>query len=168
MPERIRIVPYRPAWRSQFYAEQHRLLVAMAGAELRIEHIGSTAVKGLAAKPIVDMLLGVADAEQLEDSIALLRQVGYQYHHDHERIVPERRFFTQDRGSFGQFNVHVALLDSNFFWDRLNFRNRLRQCTCVTAAYCQLKCRLACCFRDDPQGYSNAKTSFVASVLAMP
>ena len=99
MSEPIRIVEYDANWPVQFKRERSRLLAAFSGRVMRAVHIGSTSVPGMAAKPVIDILLGFRDLDHLELSISILPHYGYEYLREMECVIPERRFFVARRGA---------------------------------------------------------------------
>lgn len=163
---RLRIVPYDPSWPLRFAAERRRILAA-AGRSLRvIEHIGSTAVPGLGAKPILDLMGGV---EHLDDAAALiepLERLGYEYVPAFEAEMPDRRYFR--KGSDGARSHHLHVVErGGAFWRRhLRFRDLLRADAEAARGYYALKLRLARRFGADRQGYTDAKAGFIEAVVA--
>lgn len=162
----IEIRPYDPAWPALFEAERARLVSLFSGDRVQVEHVGSTAVPGLAAKPIVDVLLGVERLEQVEARIPALAASGYEYLPEHESLLPERRFFARPRVRPRAVHVHAVELASAFWERHLLFRDFLRANPGAAARYEKLKLRLAERFRDDREGYTRAKTEFVEAALA--
>ena len=160
----VRVVPYDPAWPALFNAELARLtpILALHGVALRIEHTGSTAVPGLAAKPILDILAGWEAEETRPGAIAAFEAAGYQYRG--ESGIPGRDFFR--RGDPRQYHVHLARIGSAFWNDHLTFRDHLRATPAAAEAYAALKLALAARFPTDRERYIEEKTEFVQAVLA--
>jgi len=130
-----------------------------------IRHVGSTSVPGLSAKPIVDALVGLDDAHDLNDAVVPLQSLGYEYVPEYERgqlAMPFRRFFR--RRVPDAFNVHLVHRASNFWQRHLSFSQHLRDHPEVAHGYEQLKLRLAPQF-EDVNEYAQAKTEFVEGVL---
>lgn len=126
-----------------------------------IEHIGSTAVEGLIAKPIIDMLLGLSDFER--DAALLVRlmvEAGYRYNNTYEHIMPYRRFFQHNNHNLS-YNIHAVAFESEFWTRHLLFRNYLRQFPDKRDLYAAHKITLAEQEWDDTGAYANAKTSFI-------
>jgi GrpB-like predicted nucleotidyltransferase (UPF0157 family) len=152
------IADYDPAWPRRFEVERDRIRAAMGGAAIRIEHIGSTSVPGLAAKPIVDVLLTVADPEADELFAPALAAAGYELR---VREAGHRMFRTPAR----DVQVHVWA-DGDGEVDRcLMFRNRLRASPERRREYERLKRELAQRDWPDVNHYANAKSPFIESVL---
>ena len=165
--EPIRLVPHDPSWASAFAAEQQRLL-SLFPLELRsIEHIGSTAIPGIAAKPIVDMLAGV-DSMAVAD--ALFEQVlrhGYSTSRAFNEMLPDRRWFMLSANGRRSHHLHVVVFESPTWRKHLLFRDRLRSNEALAQAYAELKAALAVRFEHDREAYTDAKSEFVASVLSV-
>ena len=164
--DEILVVPYDAAWPARFRIESQLLHVALADLKPQIEHIGSTAVTGLAAKPIIDMLIGVSSLAAFEAQSMRLAVFGYQYIPEYERVLPDRRFFKRVVNGARTHHVHVVEKDG-IYWKRyLKFRNRLREDGLLAARYAELKRRLAARYSFDRDAYTNGKTGFIEAVLA--
>lgn len=158
------IADYSNEWPIFFKAEYTRLISIFP--RCIIEHIGSTAVPGLAAKPIIDIMLGASSLTEIEDCIQQLALLGYEYFPHHERILPHRRFFSKAASDFPACHIHGVVKDTPFWLNHLAFRNALRANAELVAQYAQLKQRLATEFREDRAAYTDAKAPFIQSVLA--
>jgi GrpB-like predicted nucleotidyltransferase (UPF0157 family) len=168
MTDPVVVVPYDPAWPVRFRIESQLLHLALAALRPAIEHIGSTSVTGLAAKPVIDMLVGVPSLAAFEAHAARLSPYGYEYIPEYERALPERRFFKRVVRGVRTHHVHVVEVNG-LYWKRyLRFRNHLRGDPWLAARYAELKRRLAGRHRHDRDAYTNGKTGFVEAVLAMP
>ena len=159
----VRLVPYDPAWPGLFSAEAERLqkLFSSAGLAVALEHTGSTAIRGLAAKPILDILGGYAAGANLTACIDVLTKAGYV--HRGESGIPGREFFR--RGDPRAYHLHLTAIDSQFWRDHLTFRNRLRADDALRDSYAALKIELAARFPRDREAYIEAKGPFVNDVL---
>ncbi|HJQ20209.1 MAG TPA: GrpB family protein [Gemmatimonadaceae bacterium] len=158
------VVPYDDRWPGLYAAEAARIADALAARRLtlRLEHTGSTAVPGLAAKPVLDILVGRgADADR-DAIIAALEDAGYEYRG--EQGIAGRDFFR--RGRPRQYHVHLAAVDSAFWNDHRRFRDYLRANPETARAYAQLKFALARLHPLDREAYIAGKTNFVRDVLA--
>jgi GrpB-like predicted nucleotidyltransferase (UPF0157 family) len=168
MTDPITVVPYDAAWPARFRIESQLIQTALHDLRPRIEHIGSTSVAGLAAKPIIDMLVGVRSLDDFERHYDRLSVYGYEYIPEYERVLPDRRFFKRVARGVRTHHVHVVQVDG-LYWKRyLKFRDQLRADSWLAARYADLKRRLAARFRLDRDAYTNGKTGFVEAVLAMP
>jgi GrpB-like predicted nucleotidyltransferase (UPF0157 family) len=168
--ERVEIVPYDPAWPALFAEEVVRLRALLPAALIgRIEHFGSTAVPGLAAKPIVDMLLEVRSMEGVVQHIApILKREGYEFFwRDVERGLPGIAYaWFIRRDAAGRRTHHIHCLEpGSSEWERLLFRDYLRTHAEAARAYGELKQRIAAEYPDDRVAYAQAKTDFVAEAM---
>lgn len=164
---KISLSPSNPEWRSWFAQEKAKLLqILSAEIVCYVEHIGSTAVEELDAKPIVDILLGLSNFEK--DAPALVQKMllsGYIYHPRHEVTMPERRYFTQHYPNTAQtFHIHAVQMGGVFWKRHLLFRNFLRQSPETRNQYQQLKQNLAQQEWNNGSEYAMAKTDFVKAV----
>jgi GrpB-like predicted nucleotidyltransferase (UPF0157 family) len=150
----IVIADYDAAWPARFSAERSRIAAALGDRALRIEHIGSTAVPGLAAKPIVDILVEVA---RLED--ADLARAGYELR---VREEDHRMFRTPQLDVY----VHVSPSGHPDIAAHLAFRDRLRESAEDRAAYEALKRALAERDWEDMNHYADAKGELIREILA--
>jgi GrpB-like predicted nucleotidyltransferase (UPF0157 family) len=160
----VRVEPYDSAWPALFRAEADRLRhhFALTGIPIALEHTGSTAVPGLAAKPILDILAGYEIGASVPAYIEAF--IGADYVHRGEQEIPGREFFRQ--GNPRAYHVHLTAIDSAFWRDHLTFRDRLRADDVLRDAYATLKRDLAMRFPRDREAYISAKAAFVQEVLA--
>jgi len=169
--ESVEIVPYDPSWPELFRREQEHLRACLPDDLIgRIEHFGSTAVPGLAAKPIVDILVEVTDLEAVRSGVApLLEAQGYDYFwrptHGDDGPPFYAWFIKRDPGS-GTRTYHIHMVEARFreHWDRLLFRDYLIEHPSVAKEYERLKLRLAAESPRDRVAYTRAKTEFVLRV----
>lgn len=168
MSDPIVVVAYNPVWPVRFRIEAQLLQVALASLKPAIEHIGSTSVPGLAAKPVIDMLVGVPSLDAFEAYVERLSNFGYEYMPEYERALPERRFFKRMVRGVRTHHVHVVQWNGVYWKRYLKFRNHLRADGWLAARYAEVKRRLAGRFASDRDAYTNGKTGFVEAVLAMP
>lgn len=161
--EPIRIVPYDSAWPTRFGEERGRLEEAIgpwiAGG---IHHLGSTAVPGLAAKPIIDILVGVEDLESSRGCFDPLAGLGYLY-------APYRtekmHWFCKPDPSHRTHHLHLVPVGSRRYEEELAFRNRLRANPMLAAEYADLKRDLADRLTLNREGYTDAKAEFIRRAL---
>jgi len=166
--DEITVVPHNAGWPARFRIESQMLHVALKELNPAIEHIGSTAVPGLAAKPIIDMLVGVKSLTAFESQAERLSVFGYQYIPEYERALPDRRFFKRVINGVRTHHVHVVQ-QNGLYWKRyLKFRNSMRDDAWLASRYAELKRRLAARYVFDRDAYTNGKTGFIEAVLAMP
>ena len=157
--ERVRIVPYDPDWPSRFERERQALDRAIGDkASGGIHHVGSTAVPGLAAKPIIDILVGVQGLPGSRSCFGRLRELGYLY----APYRPDQmHWFCKPEPNRRTHHLHLVPTESTRFRDELAFRDYLRSDAGGAAAYEVLKRRLAIEFHNDREGYTAAKGEFI-------
>lgn len=160
------ISPYSAEWPRHFRAVREELLAVFAPAAIAVEHVGSTAVPGLAAKPVIDVLLGAGALADVEAKIARLGERGYAYVPKYERELPLRRYFVKPAAALPRIHLHAVELGSRFWREHLAFRDALRADPALRTGYEALKLRLARKFADDKSAYTEAKGPFIRSAVA--
>lgn len=167
--EVVAVVAYDPHWPVAFEEEQLRLLSCLPRDLIkRIEHFGSTAVPGLAAKPIVDMLVEVTSLDETRRRIApILEAQGYDYFWRPswgDSTPPFYAWFIK-RDSVGNRTHHIHMVEAGFEqWDRLLFRDYLIAHPDVAQQYSDLKQKLSAAHCDDRVSYTEAKTAFIREI----
>lgn len=163
--DEIVIVPYDPTWPARFAREAELLRQLLpAGLITRIDHFGSTAVPGLSAKPIIDMLIGVRSlAEATREAVPRLEAQGYSYWAANPRT--DRMFLVKGLPPNGPRTHHLHLIEPDHpDWERLLFRDYLRAHPDEAARYAQRKDTLAAQYRDDREAYTAAKGVYIAQI----
>jgi GrpB-like predicted nucleotidyltransferase (UPF0157 family) len=162
--EPIRLVAYDPEWPARFERERLLLDGAIGGwAVGGIHHVGSTAVPGLDAKPIIDILVGVADLATSRACFEPLAELEYLYAPYREE---EMHWFCKPDPRVRTHHLHLVPVDSARFRDELAFRDLLRADPGTAEDYRALKHRLAERFEQDRDGYTDAKAEFIAGALS--
>jgi len=159
----IVIVDYDPRWAAIFVQLRARLAATLGPLAIRIEHVGSTAVPGLAAKPIIDLDVVIASRDPLPAVIRRLQPLGY--HHEGDLGVPGREAFTTPPDTYPH-HLYVCAADSAALARHLAFRELLRAHPETARAYGELKRSLAVRFGSDRTAYTDAKTAFTEAVIA--
>jgi len=166
--EQVDIVPYNPEWPQRFAEEKAHLLACLPNDLIRrIEHFGSTAIPGLAAKPIVDMLVEVTSLEETKIRIApVLEGQGYDYFWRPswgDDTPPFYAWFIK-RNTAGQRSHHIHMVEHDFeHWDRLYFRDFLIAKPELAMQYQRLKEQLSDKFKQDRVAYTQAKTDWIVA-----
>jgi GrpB-like predicted nucleotidyltransferase (UPF0157 family) len=166
VPAPVVIVEYDPRWPTLYEEERGRIMQAVAGLVIAVEHIGSTAVPKLGGKPIIDILAGVRCLEDAERCVEPLEGVGYEYVPEYNDIIPERRYFHKGPPEGRTHHLHMAEHTSDFWRKHLLFRDWLRLHPQDAQYYFRLKQELAGRFGRDREGYTEAKTAFIESIVA--
>jgi GrpB-like predicted nucleotidyltransferase (UPF0157 family) len=164
MTHRVNIVAYDPEWPRRFDEERRVLAAVFAGSDVIIEHVGSTAVPGLGAKPVIDVLIGVPILVEVERRIPALETAGYEYIPEYEQQLPDRRYFRKPRSGPRAYHVHCVVTGSDLWSRHLAFRDYLRAHPESAEAYDDLKRDLA--MRVSKEEYTEAKSPFISAVLA--
>jgi GrpB-like predicted nucleotidyltransferase (UPF0157 family) len=164
MTESVIVVAYDPDWPRRFEQERAVLAAVFAESEATIEHVGSTAVPGLGAKPVIDIMVGVSRLTEAEGRIAALEAAGYEYVQEYENQLPERRYFRKPRLGPRAYHLHCVVKSGDFWVRQLAFRDYLRAHPEAAAAYYELKRELAVrCSKED---YTGEKSPFIEGILA--
>jgi GrpB-like predicted nucleotidyltransferase (UPF0157 family) len=158
--KRVQVVPYSDLWPLLYAQEAERIRAALGGSLRVIEHVGSTSVPGLAAKPTIDIALSVDSFAELD--IGALEDLGYEYVPEFEDELPNRRYFRR-----AGFHVHAYEREHEEFFDFLRFREYLRTHAEDAHDYGELKQRLAAEFSDRREDYQAAKAPYIERLVAM-
>ena len=170
MGRKIEVVDYNPRWITDFERESV-VLARIFGQRLKdIQHIGSTAVPNLAAKPIIDILIVLNHTDDIDSFNAFMEGLGYRVRGESlDAIIPGtpgRFYFTRETNGVRSHHVHICAKGHAEIVDKLAFRDYLRAHESVALAYADLKRRLAADHRFDNIGYMRGKDAFIESVLA--
>ena len=157
----IKIVPYNSDWPLKFEHHKSRMLNALGSSAVQLEHIGSTAVPALAAKPIIDMLLVVKDSSNESSYLPTLEGLGYVLRVREPDFHEHRMFRTPEL----DVHLHVYSAGSTEVERYITFRDRLRSNLSERKKYAQLKSQLATQSWDDMNEYANAKSSFIEETI---
>ena len=164
--EEIHMVAHDSRWAAQFVAERDRLMELLPGRFAAIEHIGSTAVPGLAAKPIIDILAGVGTMNDADALLELLCAHGYETSAEFNATLTDSRWLMRQALGRRTHHLHLVVFGGEQWVRRLLFRDVLRADAAIAARYEHLKQELAGQYRHDREAYSHAKTTFIQEVLA--
>ncbi|HEU4452483.1 MAG TPA: GrpB family protein [Longimicrobium sp.] len=161
---RVIVAPYDPAWAEEFAAERARLMAALGGAPCVIEHVGSTSVPGLAAKPIIDIMGGRPPESDLDPYVQAFTGAGYEYRGEYG--IPGRHYFVRDDAAGARtHHLHLVALDSEHWVRHIAFRDALRADAGASARYAALKHDLAARHGDDRETYTESKAGFIDAVV---
>jgi GrpB-like predicted nucleotidyltransferase (UPF0157 family) len=153
----IEVVPYDPDWSYRYVAWRDRLTAALGSAALRIEHVGSTSVPGLPAKPVIDIQISVSDIGAESTYVPHIEGAGIALR-SRDNV---HRFFRPAGDTPREVQAHVCDAGSEWEASHLLFRDFLRADAATREAYGALKLQLAQRFRDDRIAYNEAKTGFI-------
>ena len=159
---RVEVKPYDPEWPLAFERIHARVWPAVQHAAMSLEHVGSTSVPGLAAKPVVDACIVVASPRDIPHVVKALTKIGYVHRGD--LGVPEREAFRQPP-SLPKHHLYASHRGSVSLRNHLGVRDYLRAHPEAVVEYGKLKEALAKRFPDDIDGYIEGKTEFVLGIL---
>jgi GrpB-like predicted nucleotidyltransferase (UPF0157 family) len=159
----IEVKPYDPAWPKTFAHEREILKPLLAQWLVAdIEHVGSTAVPGLVAKPVIDILAAVESLEASRGVIQIVSAAGYMYY---PYKAEEMHWFCKPSPAHRTHHLHIVPRSSAMWRENLAFRDALRRDSELAANYGRLKLELAQRFRHDREAYTEAKSSFIRSAI---
>lgn len=162
----ILIVEYDPQWPILFEQEKERIVGALGSTILMVEHLGSTAVPGLAAKPVIDIAVGIRSFVTSALLISPIERLGYVYDPALERLFPERRFFWKGTPIVHTYHLHLAEADHPVLHRPLQFRDYLRKHSATAEEYAALKKELAKRCGQDIDAYVAGKTALIEKVMS--
>ena len=163
-PRTVEVVPYDKAWPRRFRAERVLLAQALPRA-LRIEHIGSTSVAGLSAKPTIDILAVVPDVRPVRADHTGLEQIGYEYRPASFADDPDHMFFRKVFGNVRTHHLHVLAFSSPRWPQYCLLRDYLRAHEVAARRYEQVKLVLAHRFATERGRYVAEKSAIVSDLL---
>lgn len=162
---RVILLEPDPTWPARFDEEKRRIKAALAAvaADLLLEHIGSTSVPGLAAKPVIDVMVGVPDLQAFDSNggPAAMAAAGYEHLQSFEVAAPFRRLFTREADGTRFSNVHLVQADHPWVRRHLTFRDYLRGVPAARQRYEAEKRRLAALDWPTVNDYASAKTPVI-------
>ena len=161
---KVTVVAYHPEWPQLFAQEQAILSAAINIDGAVIEHIGSTSVVGLAAKPVIDVMVGLPDFALADGLVPNIVALGYAYLAEYNAIMPFRRFFTKRPNGINTHNLHMVETGCAFWEAQLLFRDYLRCHPEAVQAYAAHKQELAAREWQDVNEYAYAKTEFIEAM----
>lgn len=161
----LTVVPYDPGWASEYEGERRRLAALLGSAAVAIHHIGSTSVPGLAAKPVIDVLVEASELEAVDRMTPILEANGLEARGEHG--IPGRRYFVGRTGGGLRLHVHTFRREGEEARRHLLFRDYLREHPDAASEYAQLKVELSHRLADDREAYQHAKGMLVEKLQAL-
>ena len=159
----VKIISHTEQWHQSFAEEEARLRYVIGEFVVAVEHIGSTSVCGISAKPILDIAAAVNDKASGEKCVAPLESIGYEYRG--ELGIAGRFYFV--KGAPRTHHLHMLLSGSAEWRNHLSFRNYLRQNPSAAEEYDKLKKELAQKYQNDRDSYLDGKADFVEKILKL-
>lgn len=158
------VLPYDEAWPARFEEIRTELAEVPEISALRIEHVGSTAVLGLSAKPVIDIDIVVSDDPCLDDVIAALERIGYR--HEGDLGIPGREAFCYEgKPHLMTHHLYACPQDSAELKRHLAFRDHLRSHPAAVSEYSRIKEEAAALYPDDIDRYVEYKAPFIRKIL---
>jgi len=154
---------YDKRWPTLFKQEKNRLL-SLFGSPLVIEHIGSTAIIGLSAKPTIDILLETPKNLTRSQIINMMEQNGYIHMKEQKRHLMFVKGYTLEGLDEESFHIHIGSKDQEWLWDRLYFRDYLNENQVEAKRYELLKKELAAKYKYDRDGYTDSKSDYIERI----
>ncbi|MEO7887890.1 MAG: GrpB family protein [Polaromonas sp.] len=159
--EAVVLQPYDGRWPALFTTERDRLLSCFPGSFIDIQHIGSTAVPGLLAKPVIDLLAGVESMVAAEALLAPLCANGYTGSAEFNASLTDRKWLMRWAEGRRTHHLHLVVHGGAVWAQRLRFRDALRSDPALAVRYAALKAELAAKHPNDREAYTDGKTAFV-------
>ncbi|WP_104202896.1 GrpB family protein [Billgrantia saliphila] len=163
--ERVELVDYDPRWPIRFDAECRRLQEGFPESLIDVQHIGSTAIPGMSAKPIIDVMAGVASMAVADSLFEPILAHGYVTSAVFNASLTDRRWFMRHAHGRRTHHLHVVVHDGELWHQRLAFRDALRADPIQATRYAVLKRELASRHQADREAYTQAKRDFVRSIV---
>jgi len=163
----VSLVPWDAAWPARFAEARAAILAACEGVVLGVEHIGSTSIPGIGAKPYLDIMPGLRTFEDGERMVAAMASLGYVYRGEYG--ISGRHYFSKhihDDPHMWKHNVHSHVIGCADWERHVAFRDALRADDALRDEYWRLKLELAARHPADVQAYADAKSEFVDRVIA--
>ena len=182
---RVKLEKYNPKWKFFFEIEKEKLMNVLGSNGNRIEHIGSTSIPDICAKPVIDIMIGVEKEKQLDSNIKKILTLGYTYVKKYEIFLSFRRYFFKlknpdiklppiigfddldiNKGTHEDcFHIHMVKINSDFWINQLVFRNYLRNNYMARKEYEDVKKSLAELEWDSINEYADAKSQCISKLL---
>lgn len=160
---RVSLLPYHPAWQDLFEQERDILRASLGDLVLEVQHVGSTSIPGMVAKPILDIAIAVRDFDEAKACVAPIEQLGYLYRG--ELGIPRRHYFV--KGEPRTHHIHMLEITSQEWKNHLLFRDILTRDPQKARAYANLKIELAQRFPNDRGAYTDAKAPLIQQILRL-
>ncbi|MET3322393.1 UNVERIFIED_ORG: GrpB-like predicted nucleotidyltransferase (UPF0157 family) [Peribacillus simplex] len=155
------LVPWTNDWEKEFLLEKERIREVIGQNILAVHHIGSTAIKHLSAKPIIDIAIEVKEFQDGEKCVTALETLGYSY--KGTNVLPDRYYF--NKGEPRSHQIHMYQSGNKYLLEQLDFRDYLRNNETARIEYKMLKQILSRVNKNNKHKYADDKTKFVKSIL---
>ena len=161
--KKVKLLPYNPAWK-KLYKKEEKFLRSVIGKQvLDIQHVGSTSIPGVKAKPIIDIAIGVKNLKSGKKCIKPLEKLGYE--HKGGAGIKGRHFFAKGSEKNRTHYVHIVKLNGRFWKNCILFRDYLQKHKRTIKKYNELKEKLAKKYKDNRKKYTAQKHSFIQGII---
>ena len=164
--EEVALCTFDVSWLERYQKERQRLLTLFPATFIDIQHIGSTAVPGLEAKPIIDLLVGVESMNVAKSLNEPLCSAGYATSAEFNQTLADRQWFMRWANGHRTHHLHVVVHGGEVWQQHLKFRDALRSNQQLVVDYAQLKTELAARHGGDREAYTAGKSAFIRAALA--
>ncbi len=163
MDGKVIVEDFSQQWALEYKKEELKIRNVLGETLIQIEHIGSTSIENLGSKPIIDIMCGVKNVNEITDFIDSFAEIGYAFvwHED----FPERRFFRKGEYRAGTHHLHIYEFESDFWTNNILFRDYLRNHPVVLIEYYHFKKKLAKKYPYDRVSYTNGKNEFIKCII---
>lgn len=159
----VELVKYNPKWPEQFEEEKRLILKTFQDFTIQVEHVGSTSISGVSAKPIIDIMVGIESLAEVDRYIELFKTIGYDFNPEWEDRFPERvALYKSDNGN--KIHLYIVEFNTDYWLRHIQFRDYLREHPEVAKEYNKLKEELAKKYRDDQAAYTSGKSKFFKEI----
>jgi len=159
----VKLLPYNPKWKELFELEKNKLLNLDNDLIIDVQHIGSTAISGIPAKPIIDIVVGVKSLKEKDKIVKLIESVGFQY--DPDSNFDGRLFFIKGTSTTRTHHLSVVEYKGKLWNEYIVFINKIKNNPELAKEYCKLKTELAIKYRNNRNAYTDAKAKFIQNVI---
>jgi GrpB-like predicted nucleotidyltransferase (UPF0157 family) len=160
---KVKIIKFQHSWFDNFRFEMQRIQVIFGSGLIEIEHVGSTSIMGMDAKPTIDMLAGLTSLKSNLFYDGRMSKLGYQFRPDHP--VAGRLHYANIQNNVRLFNLSLCVHRKSFWYNHILFRNYLRSHPEIVQDYCKLKHYLALRHPNDTVLYTFGKNQFIKKIL---
>ena len=161
----VKLCDYNENWEKEYLKEEKLLKEVLGDKIILIEHVGSTSIKGLKAKPIIDILIVIKSLDMIRDIENILKN--YNYENRGPQGVNDRVFFAKGMEDARTHYIHFTEPNSNTYYDLVYFKKYLIDHPKYIKEYCDLKQKLALMYQNDRQKYTKSKNDFIKNVILL-
>ena len=159
----IYLESYNKKWPALFEKEKN-ILKNIFGKNIKIEHIGSTAITGLSAKPTIDILVELPNDLNKEQIIKIMENNKYIYMKEQTKHIMFVKGYTSKGIGKESYHIHIGPLNQNWLWDRIYFRDYLNNNAYEAKEYEDLKIKLSLKYKNDREAYTDGKTKYIKKI----